>query len=721
MSLGGMIERAFYGTQTFDLGQLGQLIHGVHLGGDSRVIEPYSENWIVYACVRARCNAIVSAPLQLWTSREDDADLVPETHPLALVLAHPNPWMSGRKFRWITNAYRDLDGACLWVLRKKKSGRMVDCPPGAIPDEIWPVRGSKVAVEIDETTMLAREYRVTLGTGSDLTVPAHSAVPFYDFNPTSWRDGFGGADAVAKQISIDHNLDRYDAAMAKRAGLPSVVFEATDELTATQIKQSQTDIEQRLNGVDNTNKPVVLNKGLKPIPLGFSPKDMLHPEQRKWNRDAIMAAFGVTKPFLGITDDVNRANAREAVAVFWDSTGVPLLDDYADTMQEMFLRKLTGPEREWAVSFDLSRINALQEDTTAVLARVKTVVDFGVRLSLAAKMVGWDVDEALIEEADAEAAATKQAAADAQAAALAAVAEEPKPDEPEPVKSAAPTHTRARTEDEAEAARLAIEAATAALRTKLSKRVAASHTSYVLAYRRRLDEWAEQHRAAAPQVTRATDEEVFEMLRSIVPDVAEFAGPLGKDARKILDQMFSTSAAKLAAEIGLDVAKSPALAETAVLLSKRVALVEGTLTTLSAEVTDALARALVSADGFSNATLTEAVRDALEDMRGAVTEKKDRLAERAQAIARTETTAVQGAARTAEMRANGIKRHEWVSERTATTRETHAAMHGKVVEIGRSFRDDVTLRWPGDALAPAGEVVNCSCSVLPVIDEDLNV
>jgi SPP1 gp7 family putative phage head morphogenesis protein len=103
-------------------------------------------------------------------------------------------------------------------------------------------------------------------------------------------------------------------------------------------------------------------------------------------------------------------------------------------------------------------------------------------------------------------------------------------------------------------------------------------------------------------------------------------------------------------------------------------------------------------------------------MKQAVEYKADALAERAQMIARTETTSVQSAASVNEMQALGVKRHQWSSALSPTTRDSHASLHGKVVEIGESFRSDITLRYPGDPAAPAAEVVNCACAVIPVID-----
>lgn len=90
---------------------------------------------------------------------------------------------------------------------------------------------------------------------------------------------------------------------------------------------------------------------------------------------------------------------------------------------------------------------------------------------------------------------------------------------------------------------------------------------------------------------------------------------------------------------------------------------------------------------------------------------------RAKRIAQTERNRVQSQARyeTAQEAADmGIRMVcEW-SARMIRTRETHAALNGKVVPMGKPFRTIAgnELYYPGDPNAPASEVVNCYCVLL---------
>ncbi|MBE2186681.1 MAG: minor capsid protein [Rhodothermales bacterium] len=88
---------------------------------------------------------------------------------------------------------------------------------------------------------------------------------------------------------------------------------------------------------------------------------------------------------------------------------------------------------------------------------------------------------------------------------------------------------------------------------------------------------------------------------------------------------------------------------------------------------------------------------------------------RAATIARTATTAAFEAGQVEAFRDAGIEKHRWLSERDSRVRASHTAIDGQVRKLGEAFSNG--CRWPGDPSGPAGETVNCRCSLLPVLEE----
>ncbi|MNE30168.1 Phage Mu protein F like protein [compost metagenome] len=107
------------------------------------------------------------------------------------------------------------------------------------------------------------------------------------------------------------------------------------------------------------------------------------------------------------------------------------------------------------------------------------------------------------------------------------------------------------------------------------------------------------------------------------------------------------------------------------------------------------------------------------------------LALRAETIARTEAmTALHGAQQEAlqqavdsgALQANQVRR-VWRSAGDRRVRHTHQAMNGDSAGLHEVFvsPSGAALRFPGDPLAPVGEVVNCRCWCEPRIDFYSNI
>lgn len=97
-------------------------------------------------------------------------------------------------------------------------------------------------------------------------------------------------------------------------------------------------------------------------------------------------------------------------------------------------------------------------------------------------------------------------------------------------------------------------------------------------------------------------------------------------------------------------------------------------------------------------------------------------AKQAMRVARTERTRVQSQARVQAMEeaaAMGIQiEYEW-STCMVNSRDTHISMNGQRRKTGEAFNSPsgAVLRYPGDPSAPAKEVINCQCVLIPRLKE----
>jgi len=83
-------------------------------------------------------------------------------------------------------------------------------------------------------------------------------------------------------------------------------------------------------------------------------------------------------------------------------------------------------------------------------------------------------------------------------------------------------------------------------------------------------------------------------------------------------------------------------------------------------------------------------------------------------IARTETIKSMNVVSTNLYDAWGAPEKEWLATMDSRVRDTHATANGQVVKTGKPFNvGGYDMQFPGDMNAPAGEICNCRCTVIP--------
>ena len=89
---------------------------------------------------------------------------------------------------------------------------------------------------------------------------------------------------------------------------------------------------------------------------------------------------------------------------------------------------------------------------------------------------------------------------------------------------------------------------------------------------------------------------------------------------------------------------------------------------------------------------------------------------RAERIARTETLrALNAASNKLYDSENIVKGYEWSTVMDSVTRDSHSIMDGERIKKGDVFSNG--LRYPLDPLGPPGEVINCRCIAIPLLEE----
>lgn len=118
------------------------------------------------------------------------------------------------------------------------------------------------------------------------------------------------------------------------------------------------------------------------------------------------------------------------------------------------------------------------------------------------------------------------------------------------------------------------------------------------------------------------------------------------------------------------------------------------------------------ADGLSERELGKLLESTMREQSGVLSRWRSRV------IARTETHGAANAANELAAQATGIPfKKEWVASGGERTRSAHRHADGQTVAQNDTFTvDGEQLRYPGDPNGSAGNIINCRCASVIVVD-----
>jgi HK97 family phage portal protein len=315
--------------------------------------EGFGGNVVGYRCVRMIAEAVASIPVEMRLGKA-----AVDEHPLASLLARPNPAQSGREFiealvanlMVAGNAYAELvmlDGTPreLHVLRPDRMQ--------VVPSRVgWPE---------------AYEYTVH---GQSIRLAPEQVLHLKLFHPLDDHYGFSPLEAAARSIDTHNAASGWNKAMLDNAARPSgaLVFAASEgSLTTEQFDRLKAELQSTYQGAANAGRPMILEGGLDWKEMGFSPKDMEFNAAKNMAAREVALAFGVPPMLLGIPGDNTYSNFTEANRSFWRQSIVPLAGRVNDALAH-FLQAHADATLELVA--DLDQVEALAADRDALWKRV---------------------------------------------------------------------------------------------------------------------------------------------------------------------------------------------------------------------------------------------------------------------------------------------------------------------------------------------------------------
>ncbi len=721
----------------------------------------------VHTCVSTRAMRDAKAKFMLYDSRDPSTPVPVEKLPVPYAFFRdPNPVMSEYQLSMLVRIWLMLAGTAPLLKIRNAAGVPVGC---------WPLLPSRVRALYDAETWVRYEYQDDAG--QTIKIPGKDMIYIRKPHPTKMFDGLGDLEGAGLFHDTDMLLWQFQRELFDKGPFSSWVLQYPEavRLTSDQVSAISDGFEDIVGDRTSTARPVVLDSGVEAKSFPVTNKGLEVPTINEEIKERIRCAFGTSKSILGEVEMASRANNEGAEISYSkrtdadnqliaDAYALSLLPEYGNGDRLVGAFEQLAPEdkefrlrthqamaaggaitvNEWRGAEGFQPVEGGDElmgqmepvpdapDGTEIDGQGDAASEVPVTADVQAQALnGAQVDSlAGILDKVASGAMSKPTAAafisiafpsvtPEQIAALLAGIEVKAPEEEEDPEDEPPEDTP---EGDAEGDQaLRLEADPAAVRLAKSRAFIAfqgKHEAKVLAalqpiLKAERDAILKRIEARVPKVMSliagcATKKHARVILKDstdidAITDMDEFAEEYEK-LNPFLVQLYTEAGQKAAAGYGVEfVVNAKGITKIANHLKKST---DSILQTTAELIRAALEEGFLEGEGVD--ALAGRIRDLYEGIsRG-----------RALTIARTETVAPANFGAIEGYKQAGVEKKEWIATEDELTRDTHAALNGKVIGIDEEFSvGNDRMLYPGGG-NEAGENINCRCAVAGVMEEE---
>lgn len=295
------------------------------------------KNW-VYPNIYAIAEPVSNIEFELYQLKGNDDVAEIEQHPVLDLLGRCNNFMTQHKVIFTYVMHRKLVGEAAWLIART-GGEIGE------PVEIWPLRPdwiTPVPGDLSKDEYIKHYlYKIE---GTEKVISPNNLIFFTEPNAESPYRGKGTVQAAAEILDVDNYARDWNRNQLYNGGSSGGVFSTDQRLTEEALKRIEKQMKQKYTGSQNAGKYMILEGGLKLEQDSKTPKDLDFNVGRERSRDEIAAMFRNPKTALGITDDVNRANAEATEYVHAKNVIKTEMQKLVDELNEFLLPMFKGTE-----------------------------------------------------------------------------------------------------------------------------------------------------------------------------------------------------------------------------------------------------------------------------------------------------------------------------------------------------------------------------------------
>lgn len=250
-------------------------------------------------------------------------------HAALSLLNRPNDFFTQTRLFELDETYLGLTGEYYWVIER---------PPGVnFPAGIWSVRPDRIdPVPDPDSYMSGWVYKPPDGS-QPIPLKLDEVIQVALPNPLDPMHGLGPVQAILVDVDSSRYSAEWNRNFFLNSATPYGIIQTPNNLSDPEFEELMNRWRETHRGVSRSGRVGVLEGGNTFTPVAMSMKDMDFQALRNLSRDIVREAFRMHKVMLGVSDDVNRANAQTGEEVFASWGVVPRLDRKRDMLNNVFL------------------------------------------------------------------------------------------------------------------------------------------------------------------------------------------------------------------------------------------------------------------------------------------------------------------------------------------------------------------------------------------------
>ena len=296
---------------------------------DSTALAQYSEIGWLHAVVFRIALGCSEVEWTLFDSANQEKPKQIFKHPVLSLLHQVNPFQTSNEFIALDTIYNELMGESFWALNFNALGE---------PAEIILPYPHRMSVVPAKEFPFVKGY--VYGTGAD-AVPfdVNEIIHFKYPNPLNQYHGLAPARAIGINLDAEQNADKWVNQFFYNSARPDGVISFDYNLSDEQFNKLKQQWSEKYRGVSKAHQVALLEGGGKYLQIQNSIKDMDFANLKQKNRDVILGVFGMPQSVMGISENVNKANAEAGDYTFARWIVKPRLEWKKAKLQEQLIPK----------------------------------------------------------------------------------------------------------------------------------------------------------------------------------------------------------------------------------------------------------------------------------------------------------------------------------------------------------------------------------------------